>query len=230
MVGNDIVDLGYLEPPAYRHVRYLSRVCTPAEARSVMDSQDPCRSLAIVWAAKEATYKLLASGGNLPHFIPRRFSLDHASLRNLTCECPMKVTYEGMEATRVEIKATSRWVHAIATFREFGVVRWSVQEIDQRLNNGHAAKVESEAVRKLAAELLSKCGERDVVLEFVKKIPTLRRRLGGLLGTGISLSHHGAFAAVAITWPLGEPLLDESHGVDFLQGSSRRKMCSTFTA
>jgi hypothetical protein len=195
-----------------------------------MDSPDPSQSLDVVWASKEAAYKLFARiGDNRGHFIPREFVLDSDGLGELTREGQMSVTHGGVEA-RVEVSIKKRWVHAIATFLGCGVVQWNVREIEQRFLDGRQARVESEAVRLLAGELLSKCGERDVVLKFEGRKPILSRKAGGQAGMGISLSHHGAFVGVAIAWPGGKASLDQRPSGRFLELSSRGAMCSTFTA
>jgi hypothetical protein len=195
-----------------------------------MDSPDPSETLAVVWASKEAAYKLFAkTGDNRRHFVPRQFVLEIARLGELTREGQLNVTHGGMEA-KIEISIKKRWVHAIATLPGCGLVRWSVQEIEQRSLDGQQARVESEAVRLLAAELLCKCGERDLVLEFEGRIPILRRKVGGQAPIGISLSHHGAFVGVAIAWPGSGASTHEWHSDRFSELSSQGAMCSTFTA
>ncbi len=229
MVGNDIVDLNFFESPAYHHIQFLSRVCTPAEARAVADSLDPCRLLAMAWASKEATYKLLAKEGSLRHFIPRQFSVEIASAERRHSQYRFKVTHAALDVV-VDIQATERWVHAIAAFPEGRIVHWRVQEIEQRFQDGRQAQVESEGVRSLANELLAEYEEGDVVLEFVGRIPAIRRKIAGHTGMGISLSHHGAFVAAAIALPLADASFAGELGGLFMKDSSRGKMCSTFTA
>ena len=174
-------------------------------------------------------YKLLAKDGTQRHFIPRQFEVGIAGIKVKHSETQVTVRYEGMEA-RAKLRATGRWVHAIATFPGRKLVRWAVQEMEQRFPNSQQAKAESETVRKLTLKLLSKYGENDLYLEFMGRVPTLRQRLGGHSGVGISLSHHGAFAAVTLAWPLDKASPDLWYGGRLLQVSSRRKMCSTFTA
>jgi len=228
VVGNDIVDLQFLEFPPYQHFRHLSRVCSPAETRMVLESPDPSLSLAVLWASKEATYKLVSKSSRT-HFIPRQFALDAAELRKVNRKYELKVTNRDLEA-RVEITATERWVHAIATFPEGGPVRWGVRKIEQRFPCAQQVKVESEAVRLLARELLSECGDGNSKLEFVGRIPILKREVDGQKEMGISLSHHGSYVAVAIAWHSCEVSLNESFSDRFAGLISWGKMCSTFTA
>jgi phosphopantetheine--protein transferase-like protein len=229
VVGNDIVDLNFFETPAYHHIQFLSRACTPAEVRAVMHSPDPCRFLAMAWASKEATYKLVAREGNLRHFIPRQFSVEIAGAERKHSQYRFKVTHASMEVV-VDVRATERWVHAIAAFPEGRVVHWRVQEIEQKFQDARQARVESEGARLLANELLTECAEGDVVLEFEGRMPAIRRKIAGRAGMGISLSHHGAFVAAAIALPLGDASFAGGLSGLFTKDSSRGQMCSTFTA
>ncbi len=194
-----------------------------------MESSDPCRCLAIVWASKEATYKLLAKEGNLCHFVPRQFAVEMAGIATQDSQYKLTVTHMGREAV-VKIQTTKRWVHAIATSREGRVVRWRVREIEQRFVGGRQAQVESAGVRLLANDLLAKYGEKGAVLEFFGKIPTVGGKVRGQAGMGISLSHHGAFVSAVIALPLAETSFAEAPGGPLVKDSSREKTCSIFTA
>ena len=218
MIGNDIVDLQYLERPPYQHIRYLERVCAPGEANAVRESSNPARSLAAVWAAKEAAYKLLARSSNLTHFVPREFVTDFAHCNSLPYSAELYVSHYRLRA-RVRIYETTQWLHAVAMSPRCGKVQWRVQEIEKDSHREITPADESAAVRQLAKELLQECGMKNVMLQFVGKIPT-PRKAGALDGEeAISLSHHGRFVAAAIAWSSNE-LLDEGEAISTLSPSA----------
>lgn len=224
MVGNDIVDLHNFGSPAWQHVGHLERVCTPGEARRIRNSPDPCKTLAAVWASKEAAYKLVSKQFLNCRFVPRNFVTQFEDEVLLSSDAELVVTYAELRAN-VQIALTERWVHAVATFSETTVVHWAVREIEKCIPHGELARAESEAVRYLATDLLSTCGKRGLTLRFSGRIP----RLSGD-EMDISLSHHGAFAGAAIAWHMKKDSLNKedcfpSAGALFSEGT-----CSTCTA
>ena len=198
VVGNDIVDLHFGDSPAYEHVGHLERVCTMAESRAVRQSTDPSTDLAVIWASKEATYKALVQRGIDCKFAPREFVTDFEDRERLPFGCKFVVSYCGLQS-ELKIALTGNWVHAVATHPENCNVRWAVAEIECSVP-GRCATNESAVARRIAADLLSASDQNDIVLQFTGRVPTLRRRSGDSAGIGISLSHHGAFAAAALCW------------------------------
>lgn len=226
MVGNDIVDLNFVGAPAYHHLGYLERVCTPEEARAVRDSADPSRSLAVAWASKEAAYKLFSKQLARRCFVPRQFVARAENGTSLDSTSGVRITYEGIEAV-VAICSTGQWVHAIATLFEDQIVRWAVKNIERGSAPGARAKYESQAVRFLAKQLLQRCGLEDAELEFAGRVPTVRRKEQLCGEIGISLSHHGAFAGAVIAWPSNESLRPQRMDHKISEISSREAVCST---
>ncbi len=229
MVGNDILDINFVDAPAQQHVRFLDYVCTPAESRAVRDSADPSQSLAVVWASKEAAYKLLWKQLALGFFVPRQFTVRAKNGETLNSASELRVTHAEIQA-RVAISTTGQWVHGIATLLEGQVVRWTAQDIGRRFSGHAAARNESDAVRFLAKRLLLACGLEDAELEFVGRVPTVRRRERGCREIGISLSHHGAFASAAIAWQADESSSPQEMNHRFLEISSWEAACSTCMA
>lgn len=221
LVGNDIIDLQYLEWPPYQHIRYLERVCTPSEADAVRGSRNPARSLAAVWGAKEASFKLLSRARNLMHFVPREFVTDFAH-RNSAPSCDeLWVSHQGTQAS-VSIFETTQWLHAVARFPRCRKLQWRVREIGKDSCHEANPADESIVVRQLAKELILVCGMKNVVLDSVGRIPTLRD--AGPLGRekSVSLSHHGRFVAAAIAWTASE-LSDQEETIGSLApGASSR--------
>lgn len=196
MIGNDIVDISLFGSPACQHVRHLDRVCTPEEARGVRKSTNPSISMAVVWAVKEASYKLFSKESGYFHFVPRQF-VTEINEPVLTDGGRLTVTYDNTPAD-VQVSITKNWVHAVAVRTENRNVGWRVRKIDR---SGTSEPIdESRAARLLAAELLLQfCGD-NFALNFAEKIPTVTKQSDEHTGIGISLSHHGAFAAAAIAW------------------------------
>lgn len=221
MIGNDIIDLQYVEWPPYQHIRYLERVCTSAEAGAVRGSGNPARSLATVWAAKEAAFKLLSRSSNLVHFVPREFVTDFAQRSSLSSCDELRVSHHGTQ-TGVSILETTQWLHAVAKSPSCAALRWRVRENLQDASHEIAPTEESAAVRQLAKELLQECGMKNAILDFVGRIPALRNvgRLGG--ENSISLSHHGRFVAAAIGCVASGLLVPEEAISSLALGASSR--------
>lgn len=229
MVGNDIVDLNFVDPPAYHHLRYLDQVCTRAEALAVRESADPSRSLAVVWASKEAAYKLFSKQRASGCFVPRQFVTQPQNEMPFDYGVRVRVTYSGNEAA-VAICGTNQWIHAIATLEQDLVVRWMVKNIAIDIPAYIRARNESEAARSLARQLLLMCGLDDAELRFVGRIPMVRRKVLAYGEIGISLSHHGAFVSAAIALPPTRIFQPRQMNHDISQVSSGEAVCSTCMA
>jgi phosphopantetheine--protein transferase-like protein len=197
LIGNDIVDLQYFESPRYQHIGYLERVCTAVEAREIRESENPARALAVVWAAKEAAYKLLSRELNLPHFGPHEFATDFDCRKSQGACSELKVS-NGQARIGVTTFETARWVHAVASFSRSTGLLWRVRRIRKPSLRETTPQDESLAARRLANEFLQEFGWKDVSVNFEGKIPMLTQRELACREMAISLSHHGRFVAAAI--------------------------------
>jgi phosphopantetheinyl transferase (holo-ACP synthase) len=218
-----VVDLDFFGQPGYCHVSFLDRVCTAAEAECIRRSARPSTSLAAVWAAKEAAYKLMAKQSGAVHFVPRQFIVQCDESVLWSPATDLTVTHCGTEA-RVSIASTERWVHATVTDACDTEVRWSVCETKRLSRRGN----ESEAVRSLAAHLLCDFAQGNSRLEFVGRVPVAVGKDGRSANLDISLSHHGAFAAAAIAWHSAPPAPIAEGQCD--QASRSEDVCSICTA
>ncbi|MGH7855988.1 MAG: 4'-phosphopantetheinyl transferase family protein, partial [Candidatus Binatia bacterium] len=80
MVGNDVIDLRDPETaPGSQHPRFDARVFAPAERALLGASTDARRLRWILWAAKEAAYKVARKIDARAVFSPRRFVVDLAA-------------------------------------------------------------------------------------------------------------------------------------------------------
>lgn len=228
MVGNDIVDLHFVDRPPYQHVGHLERVCTSEELRYIRDAKRPSVALTALWAAKEAAYKLFSRQTSCP-FVPKQFVVRLENPVRLDATETAIVSYGGTPI-RVEISTTNDWVHATAVSPAAQVVRWTVCKIERPSGGECQPLDESEAVRSMALELASIYCEEDVRLNLQGRIPILINKEGTHVTVDVSFSHHGKFGAVAMAWPIGEPGR-VSRGSRFAGGaSSWEETCSTCTA
>ena len=228
MLGNDIVDVSFCEPPAYRNLRYLDRVCTPEEADGVRRSIDPVRALALIWASKEAAYKLLSKYLPECHFVPRQFVIEIEKRDAVQFDKKLSVLYRGVQ-TEVSIFTEERWLHAV-TLVPAMKIRWMVREIEKCSLRGRKASSESEAVRFLAKELLEELCLEELSLQFEGRVPKLKHNDGCYAGVDVSLAHHGAFAAAAIAWPACCSESQPWGDADFAEIRNSEAVCSTCTA
>lgn len=199
MIGNDVVDLRYLDAPRYSNVRYLDRVCAPVEADAVRRSERPEQSLAIIWAAKEAAFKLMSQKFSRAHFVPRDF-VGALGGSEFNAGIDFTMTCDGV-CSRILVSVNESWVHAIATLPGDCVVCWRVSGMVEVCPSDAVARNESQVARVLARKLLSENG-REGELQFAGRIPRVNDASGNS-ETGISLSHHGAYVAAVIAWSSG---------------------------
>jgi phosphopantetheinyl transferase (holo-ACP synthase) len=228
VIGNDIVDLHFPDSPSYQHVEYLKRVCTAEELRVVRYAENPSVTLAILWACKEAAYKLFSKKNNC-RFVPGNFAVRFGNRARPTATEWAMVTYDG-KSTKVNLSLDEHWVQAIALSPAVQCVRWTVREIARCFWDGCKARDESEAVRLLAAELVARYCQEDVRLEFHGRAPILTFKTGGRAAIGLSFSHHGKFAAVAAAWPIGDSWRIMAGSGVHANAPAREEACSTCTA
>lgn len=225
LIGNDIVDLLYFDTPLYRHVRYISRLCSPSEARALRQSADGNRDLAILWSAKEAAYKLLANQLGLRHFVPREFVTNFAGFETTANRVSLETAY-GEAQAHVDVHVHERWVHAIARFERRCAFDWRVEEISGWQSGGVTPDEESESVRELAAKLIAEHGWDGVSIDSKNGIPRLKQAVDSGLRIDVSLSHHGYFVAAAIAWSAEDIHRRPDMERDVIVGAQLGEACS----
>jgi phosphopantetheinyl transferase (holo-ACP synthase) len=229
VIGNDIVDLLLVEPPAYSHADHLSRVCTANEVSAVRASAEPARRLAEIWAAKEAAFKLLAKSDPSLRFVPRRLEIQLGASAQLNGADKVSVSFDRSEVC-VSLFVTRRWAHAIAVPDAQHAVRWSVCALDPNGADPAAPARESEMARRLGRQLLAEFGSPEARLEFEGRIPVVRCAGRSGRSIDISLSHHGSFAAAAIAWPATGPVPAQNFDRVSVSASAMEAKCCTCTA
>lgn len=193
MIGNDVVDLEDPETrPGAQHPRFDARVFAGAELAWLRRSGAPERLRWMLWAAKEAAYKVARKLDPRVSFAPARFAVQlDGSLRG-------RVEHAG-RSLWLAVRADASSVHAIASDAELDPARLLLGQ--QRLHAGAAASnaEPSLAVRRLAMRKLAlRLGAEPAELEIGQRgrVPELRRR-GEATGLDLSLSHHGGLVAFA---------------------------------
>lgn len=182
MIGNDVIDLRDPETASV-HPRFDARVFAPAEQALLGASADPGRLRWLLWAAKEAAYKLARKLDRGVIFSPPRFVVNPTA---------GEIVWEGRRL-RLEIDADRDRIHAVA----------SIAGADNVLRGvGFVGEVApGAAARSLARGALAP--RLDLPLEELAVVPQGRiPRLsagGRFLPVDLSLSHHGRFVAFAAT-------------------------------
>jgi phosphopantetheinyl transferase len=193
VIGNDVVDL---EDPETRagatHPRFDARVFAGPELAWLRRSGAPERLRWMLWAAKEAAWKVARKLDPRAAFAPLRFAVQlDGSLRG-------RVEHAG-RSLWLAVSADASSVHAIASDAELDPGRLLLGQ--QRLGAAAAASSAEPglAVRRLAVhELALRLGAAPGELEIGQRgrIPELRRR-GEPTDIDLSLSHHGGLVAFA---------------------------------
>jgi phosphopantetheinyl transferase (holo-ACP synthase) len=189
MIGNDLVDLEDSETrPEERHERFDERVFCTVERESIGASGAPDRLRWILWAAKEAAYKVARKADERAVFSPPRFQVHvDATLRG-------RVHFAGRDYALLIDEAPGR-VHAVASEKP-----WESHECLSRVITWDAeAQLAGKAVRALARREIAAALDlpaEELEIEREGRIPVLS--LGGRpLDVDLSLTHHGRFLAFA---------------------------------
>ena len=198
MLGNDVVDLKDPETQAgMQHPRFDLRVFAQEERARIARSGAPERLRWIMWAAKEAAYKVARKLDARAVFAPSRFVVRADERLRGEVELP-----EGRRIPLV-VRADAEFVHAIASDRA---------DFERELVEGLGAlgpctaRDESRRAREFATLGLARELGRPAEQLSIEK----RGRIPQLLLAGVdaavdlALSHHGRFAAFAceLTQPL----------------------------
>lgn len=202
MVGNDVIDLG--DPETWLggcHARFDARVFAAVELEALAVSALPVRLRWILWAAKEAAYKVAKKEDGGTVFSPSRFVV------RLTKDYHADVAF-GARSYTVALEVGERYVHAIAAdvVQAPGTVVAGVERIALGGATCPGTAVRAFAIARLASHLGIATSELSVARDG--RIPRLERG-GDAVGADLSLSHHGRFVAFACVLPVAS---DELRG------------------
>lgn len=199
MIGNDVVDLAHRGvQPGAQHPRFDARVFTESE-RALIAGDATQRVRWVLWAAKEAAYKLAKKLDAAVVWAPARFevSLDVVPVTvNISARGSRAHGVVQHGARRLVLRSfeTEDYVHALATD---GAQRVGDESAGVALlGSGEDA---SAAARAYACQALaSRLGLAPAALSVAKlgRIPVLCVD-GSPARADLSLSHHGRFVAYA---------------------------------
>jgi phosphopantetheinyl transferase (holo-ACP synthase) len=203
MLGNDVVVLREASADAAtRHPRFDARAFTRAECALIASSGAPERLRAMLWAAKEAAYKVARKLDPRSVFAPSRYAVEvDAALAG-------SVSLPDGRRFALRIRGDAEYVHACASpnpdFEADLVCGVGA------IGSGEFAD-ESLRARSFALEALARTlGRPTHELRLAKRgrIPELR--IAGMdTALDLSLSHHGRYAAFACALPPALPMLKE---------------------
>jgi phosphopantetheinyl transferase (holo-ACP synthase) len=231
LIGNDLVDLRTREAVGKASDdRFIGRVFTPGEAARIKSSPDPDRTLWMLWAGKEAAFKIARKLRPVAIFAHSAYevvptAIERApSAERLRGHVHVRGT-PGLEELDfpLEWEVTAAFVHCVAIETDDDVRQlWTAVASHEELERGSnvyeltereqasAHSAESLAVRRLARSLAKGAGLGDV--EVVRERagtkfgPPRLYPLGGsgpLAGWDLSLSHDGGLAAAALSGVAG---------------------------
>jgi phosphopantetheinyl transferase (holo-ACP synthase) len=85
MIGNDIVDLDIvLKENKASNLRYLNKICTENEIKTIQGSIDPNITLWRIWTIKEAAYKIINKSNGIRAYIPKKIETVYPLTQILT--------------------------------------------------------------------------------------------------------------------------------------------------
>jgi len=187
MVGDDVVDLADPEAAAV-HPRFDARVFGAAERAALRRSSEPERLRWVLWAAKEAAYKLAAKRDPRTIFSPVRFA---ARLEPDPGGGFSGRVFHGGRAFRVLVRRVGDALHALAEDGAGSAFCGLARRGD--------AEDPSRAARELVArELARRLGAPREAVRFGRRgrVPSVWLA-GRDVRADLSLSHHGRFVAFA---------------------------------
>lgn len=214
-IGDDVVDLGDPETRVgAQHPRFDARVFAPSELEQITAGPDPVRRRWLLWAAKEAAFKVARQTNPRVVFSPRRFAVA------LGDGGEARVRHDASSFV-VRLDARRDLVHAVA--RPEAASPWNVagrSEEDapgERILLAGVASLEAAhpacegTVRTPDADAPSREARRLVTDAVARRLGVAASRLrvvrrgrvprllhgGRLLDAAVSLSHHGRFVGFA---------------------------------
>ncbi len=213
-IGNDVVDLATVEhhkPDSYwrrvfslgEYEQYVGQAFQPAGRRESLLHSAPSH-LWRAWAAKEAAFKMLRQAGILRTFVPSLLSYCDrtARIRCAKWTWPVHVSQSARLVSAV-VSESVRYASIVGEISSLAAAKsdlYSAAELEE--GSLHWPR-ESIAVRVLAKRYLARhfhCAPSAVVFSAPNKYSQPRGSIcGRSFDRGLSFSHDGRFAAVAIS-------------------------------
>lgn len=192
MIGNDIVDLDDPETDVgASHPRFEQRVFSVAEHARIACSRAPREERWALWAAKEATYKLVRASDPSTVFSPSQFEV-----RRLSPSCA-EVRWHGRRVS-VELDVRPESIHAVA---KTGAHRAIVSGLAPCHGGDPSRSVRALAIETLSPHLGTAPGSLRIDRE--RGCAPVLVHENQPTEAVLSLSHHGRFVAFACELPPG---------------------------
>ena len=201
-IGNDVVDLATVEHQ--KPDRYCRRLFSAGEYKQYLSGPAAPALVWRAWAAKEAAFKMLRQAGILNAFVPSRLTYcdRSARIRYDQSEWHVRLTQNTRLVSAV-VSESRRWTSIIGEISTSSTVMphlFCTAELEAGCLHWPP---ESIAVRVLAKQVLTRhfdCAPSAIVLSAPDKYS---QPCGSICGRpfnrGLSFSHDGRFAAVAIS-------------------------------
>jgi phosphopantetheinyl transferase (holo-ACP synthase) len=185
MIGNDIVDLDIvLKENKASNLRYLNKICTENEIKTIQGSIDPNITLWRIWTIKEAAYKIINKSNGIRAYIPKKIETV------LISEAEAEVNSPWGKISVFTILSNDHYIHSIASISD----------------NPFFAGVEKVYPESNPSESVRICCLQDLVNKMnLKSNVSLQIRTENnipfvylnedKLPVNLSLSHHGKFVA-----------------------------------
>jgi phosphopantetheinyl transferase (holo-ACP synthase) len=185
MIGNDIVDLDIvLKENKATNLRYLNKICTENEIKTIQSSIDPNITLWRIWTIKEAAYKIINKSNGIRAYFPKKIETVFLS------ETEAEVNSPWGKISVVTIPSNDHYIHSIASISDNPFFA-GVEKVYPESNP-------SESVRMFCLQdLVNKMNlESSVSLQIKTEnnIPFVYLN-EDKLPVNLSLSHHGRFVA-----------------------------------
>ncbi len=201
-IGNDVVDLSTVE--RQQPDRYCRRIFSAVEYKQYVSERAAPSLVWRAWAAKEAAFKMLRQAGILDAFVPSRLTY---------CDRTSRIRYGNLEwqvqlsqSARLVLAVVSespRWASIAGEISALTTVKpdlFSAAELEAGCLHWPS---ESIAVRVLAKQYLARhfeCVPSDIEFSAPDKYAQPRGSIcASPFDRGLSFSHDGRFAAVAIS-------------------------------
>lgn len=193
MIGNDVVDLGDPETRSEAlNPRFDARVFTSGERSQIERSPSGHETRWMLWACKEAAYKLSKRQDHETIFSPFAFEV--------SIEEPQRamISFRGQRICAC-LSRLGDAVHAVAALTQADLLR-VVAEV--AAHPSEQSRVVRDLVRKRVAALHAISPDDVTIIDGPDRVPGIRLR-GKLHKEAISLSHHGRYVAFAWVPPMG---------------------------
>ncbi len=210
--GNDIVDL--TDPEVFnkhRDERFMSRVFTLREREMIEDSLEPNQMLWMVWACKEAAYKMIRKAFPDAGFLHQLFQVTKIVFEK---SCFRAFLHYKDNGIKMKIKSNQNFIHAFGeTERAYetktpsgdiaNLKHFFNEDEWKSIHSPESAWVRYFAKMELAKELRTSIWDLAIVrgYENFKWDPPAVYWKNIRTGIDISLSHHGKWLAWAWSFP-----------------------------